>query len=101
MKKEQLLEVSEIELTYRTKVKAKDRPRILCSEDSYQVLLKHWSDDIELRERFNILLLNRSMRVLGMVNISTGGIWPRRHKNRISIIMLIHNKNCYFSGVIE
>ncbi len=67
--------VSEIELHYRTNVKPSERPKITCSRDAYNILHQHWSEDkIELREEFKILLLNRANRVLGIVNISTGGV---------------------------
>ena len=74
MKKEKRFIASEIELRYRSKVPMKDRPQVLSSENSYQILLNHWSEDIEFREEFNILLLNKSFRVLGFLNISKGGI---------------------------
>ena len=32
-----------------------------------------WSDDLEIREEFNILLLNRANHVLGWFNVSVGG----------------------------
>ena len=67
--------VSEIELHYRTNVKPSERPKITCSQDAYNILFQHWSDEkLELREEFKILLLNRANRVLGIVNISTGGV---------------------------
>lgn len=67
--------VSEIELHYRTNVKPSERPKITCSQDAYDILHQHWSDEkLELREEFKILLLNRANRVLGIVNISTGGV---------------------------
>ncbi|MBL7915956.1 MAG: hypothetical protein JNL49_13055 [Bacteroidia bacterium] len=31
-----------------------------------------WSDDLEIREEFNILLLNRPNHVLGWFNVSVG-----------------------------
>lgn len=67
--------VSEIELHYRTNVKPSERPKINCSQNAYDILHQHWSDEkLELLEEFKILLLNRANRVLGIVNISTGGV---------------------------
>lgn len=67
--------VSEIELHYRTNVKPSERPKITCSQNAYDILHQHWSDEkLELLEEFKILLLNRANRVLGIVNISTGGV---------------------------
>ncbi len=65
--------VSEVELTYKSKVKASDRPQIISSQNAYDVLLQHWSDQIEFVEEFNLLLLNRANRVLGFYNVSKGG----------------------------
>jgi len=59
--------VSEVELIYKSKVKAADRPFIKCSADIEKVL-RHFYDEntIELQEQFNVLYLNRGHRVLGI-----------------------------------
>jgi DNA repair protein RadC len=68
-------QVTEIQLSYKTRIKASDRPKIACSEDAYNILKEYWNEGtMELREEFKILLLNRANRVLGIVNISTGGV---------------------------
>lgn len=65
--------VSEISLTYRSKVAAKDRPKISSSQDAYELLHTTWDKDkIELQEQFIILLLSQSNRVLGKVLLSSG-----------------------------
>lgn len=65
--------VSEIELIYRSKIKASDRPKIGSSADAYHILLQAWDPDkIEFVEQFNVLLLSRNNRVLGIYTISTG-----------------------------
>jgi DNA repair protein RadC len=70
-----LFEVSEIELVYKTKVKASERPQITSSKSAYEVLLKAWDENkIEFVEQFKVLLLNRANRVLGVYEVSTGGI---------------------------
>lgn len=67
--------VSEIELIYRTKVKASDRPQIKSSNDAYTLALSTWNPDtIELFEQFKVLFLNNASRVLGIYEISSGGI---------------------------
>ena len=68
-----LFTVSEVELTYRNKVKASDRPQVTCSQNSYDILLNNWSDQLEWVEEFNLLLLNQANRVLGFYNVSKGG----------------------------
>ncbi len=71
----QLYHVAEVELTYKTKVKASQRPQINCSSDAYGLFKQVWEEGkIELVEQFKVLLLNRSNRVLGLVNVSSGGV---------------------------
>lgn len=66
-------QASEMQLIYKTKVKASDRPKVTKSEDVYQLLKAHYDDNlIELREEFMVLLLNRANCVLGHIPISTG-----------------------------
>lgn len=68
-----LFSVSEVELSYKSKVNPSDRPQIISSHTAYDVLLSNWSDHIELVEECNILLLNRANRVLAFFNVSKGG----------------------------
>lgn len=97
-----LPQVSEIQLTYRSKVKATERPQIRCSGDALNILWGYWSkDDIELLESFNILLLDRANRVMGFINISKGGVagtvvdakivFAAALKARASALILAHN----------
>ena len=37
-------QVAEIELTYKSKVKASDRPQIVNSQTAFDILLFNWSD---------------------------------------------------------
>ena len=78
---EQLIEtqdwnmVSEVELIYRSKIKASQRPKVSRSREAYELLLKHWDKDkIELMEQFKVVFLNRCHRVMGIYDLSTGGI---------------------------
>ncbi|MEI6949845.1 JAB domain-containing protein [Paraflavisolibacter sp. H34] len=68
-------QVAEVELVYRSKVKASDRPQIITSYDAYQIFLQNWDPGkIELLEQFRVLYLNRASRVLGLFHASSGGI---------------------------
>ena len=68
-------QLAEIEISYRPNFKATERPQIDSSNKAYQILLENWNQDrIELVEEFKIILLNRRNRILGMVNISQGGM---------------------------
>jgi len=70
-----LYEVAEIELRYKSKVKASDRPKIETSKDAYNVLMKSWDENkIEFVEQFKVLFLNKANKVLGIYEVSTGGI---------------------------
>lgn len=72
MEKEKL---AEIELTYRPSVKFTEQPKIVTSKDAYQVLIKYWDEGkINFIEQFRIALLNRANYVIGVVELSTGGI---------------------------
>ena len=67
--------VSEIELIYKSKSKASDRPRINTSKEAYDVFIQLWDKDkIELIEQFAALFLNQANRVLAVYKVSTGGI---------------------------
>lgn len=69
------LNVAEVELVYKSKIKASDRPHISHSKATADLLRGLWDQDkIDFVEQFNVLLLNRANRVLGIVNISTGGV---------------------------
>lgn len=68
-------QVSEIQLSYRTHVRPSQRPIIRMSNDAYQILKDHWDESrLEFIEQFKVLLTNRANKVLGIVEISTGGI---------------------------
>lgn len=70
-----MFEVAEIQLSYKSKVKASLRPKITCSKDAEQVLRRVWDNDkLEFVEQFKILLTNRADRVLGVFDVSLGGM---------------------------
>jgi len=76
-------------------------PKITCSSDAVEVLRSIWSDQIEYREEFVILCLNRANKVLGYSKISSGGtsgtvadpkiIFQIALKSNASSIILSHN----------
>jgi DNA repair protein RadC len=67
--------VSEIELVYKSKVKASERLQIKSSKDAYFLLKSCWDQGkIEYFEQFKILFLNNSLKVLGLYEMSSGGI---------------------------
>ncbi|MGO4770884.1 RadC family protein [Flavobacterium sp. W22_SRS_FK3] len=97
-----LLIVSEIELSYKTRVKAIDRPKITSSVEAYNITMQLWNaNTIEFFEESKILLLNNSNKVLGVYTISSGGIsgtlvdlrliFAAALKANATGIILIHN----------
>src|SRR3954471_5159139 len=97
-----LYKVSEVELIYKTKVKASERPQITTSKDAYNIFIKLWDENkIEFVEQFKVLFLNRANKVLGAFDVSTGGISgtvadPRvifvaALKSNSSAILISHN----------
>ena len=75
IKKQDLLKVSEVELFYRSKIKASERPQVSSTKDAYSIFIQTWDDGkIELIEQFKVLFLNRRHKVLGLFEVSSGGI---------------------------
>lgn len=67
--------VAEVELVYKTKVKASERPLIRTSRDCYETLKKVWDENkMEMQEEFKVLLVNKGNRVTGVYEASSGGI---------------------------
>lgn len=67
--------VAEVELVYKTKVKASERPLIRDSKDIHDVLKQIWDENkIEMVEEFKVLFLNRANRIIGVYDASSGGI---------------------------
>ena len=97
-----LFQVAEINVTYKPKFKASERPKVGSSREVYSLLFNNWDlDKIELQEQFKILLLNRANKVLGIYEVSTGGmsgtvadpklIFGTALKGCASSIILAHN----------
>ena len=75
MKTDQKSVVAEIKISYRPVIKPSQRPKVAASWEVYQLLKDNWDEEkLELQEQFKIMLLNRGNRVLGIAEISTGGI---------------------------
>lgn len=69
------LTATEVRLVYKTKVKASDRVQLNGSRDTYKFLISTWDEDkLELQEEFKVILMNRHNRVLGLYELSTGGV---------------------------
>jgi len=70
-----LYEVAEIQLTYKSNVKPSLRPKISTSRDAFTILKENWDESkIEFVEQFKVMLTNRAQKVLGIMEVSTGGV---------------------------
>ena len=94
--------VQEVQIVYRPKFKASERPQVSTSQEVHCILFNNWDlDKIELQEQFKILLLNRANRVIGIYEVSSGGmsgtvadpklIFSTALKAGASSIILSHN----------
>ncbi|MBY0477653.1 MAG: JAB domain-containing protein [Chitinophagaceae bacterium] len=67
--------VAEVELVYKTKVKASERPKVNSSKDIYNILKQVWDENkIDMLEEFKVIFLNRANRATGVYDASSGGI---------------------------
>jgi len=97
-----LFRVAEVELVYRSKIPASERPKVTCSKDVYRLFIENWNQDkIEYLEEAKLLLLNRRSGALGIYNLSSGGtagtvvdpklVFTAALKGNASSIVLAHN----------
>ena len=66
--------LAEIQVSYRTTVKASERRKITTSKDAESIFREIWSSGMEFKEEFYIILLNRANQVLGWYKVSEGGM---------------------------
>lgn len=67
-------QIQEVELVYKSKVKASLRPVVTTAKQAYEVLWQTWDKNkVELQEQFKVLLLNRGGKAVGIYELSTGG----------------------------
>jgi DNA repair protein RadC len=94
--------LSEVELSYKPKIRPSLLPTITTSQIAYEVLKYNWNAGrLEMQEEFKVLLLNRANKAIGIYHASIGGITgtvadPRLiliaalKRNAVSIV-LAHN----------
>ena len=94
--------VAEVQVSYKPDYNINERPKITSSQQTY-CLLKQQLDmgRIAFLEEFKVILLNRSNHVLGIVDISMGGVsgtyvdpkvvFATALKANCSSIILVHN----------
>jgi len=75
IKQNELNQIAEVALIYKSKVKPSERPKITSSKDAADLFRNNWDENkIEFIEQFKALLLNKSNKVLGVIEISSGGV---------------------------
>ena len=65
--------IAEIAISYSSRIKASDRTQITKSDKAYEVFLEAFPS-LEHKEYFYALFLDRANRVLGVYQVSSGGI---------------------------
>ncbi len=97
-----LFQVAEISISYSSKVKPSERPKIGNSKDAHQILRDNWDEGtMEHREEMRVLLLDWMNKVLGIFLVSVGGlagtvcdpkvVFQAALKANASSIILAHN----------
>ena len=87
--------VSEIELIYRRKVKASERPKVASSHDAYELFRENWDDlKINLLEEFKVLLLDRNNHCMGIYTLSSGGVSGTYVDAKLIFAMALKARSC-------
>ena len=94
-------EVAEIELTYKSTILPSEMAHVDSAYSAYGLFINNWSNQLELREEFNVIFLNRQNKALGFYNASKGGIagtvvdtkliFTAALKCKASALILAHN----------
>ena len=67
------MELTEILISYKNK--NQDAVKVSSSVEVYNFILNHWDDDtLDIQENVKMLLLNSSNTILGVYDVSRGGI---------------------------
>lgn len=94
MKQQPLLlledEVAEIQVNYSSRVKNKDRIKVVQAHTAEQLFRQAWdSGKLELQESFKVMLLNRNNQLLGIVTVAEGGITQTQVDMRLMIGIIL------------
>src|SRR3990167_11411668 len=93
-----LYNISEIEVSYKTKVKAAYRHKVNVSKDTADICRSLYKDGtIEWREEMTMLCLNRQNQVLGYFRLSAGRTAGTVMDTKIIFQIAL---NCNASGII-
>lgn len=71
----QEFKVCEVKLSYKPNFSLSERPQISNSQTAYGIFKAHWDEETrQFLESFKVLLLNKASRVLGLLDLSLGGM---------------------------
>lgn len=65
--------VNEVQILYKPNLNLENSLRLISAKNANEFLKTIWEDDIEYRERFYVVYLNRNSNILGYNLISMGG----------------------------
>ena len=83
--------LSEIELHYKNQ--SNHKIKVTSSLSAFEVLKESWNTNtIELQEEFKLLLLDRDNKVLGLYNLSKGGIAGTVVDVRLMMVVALKSK---------
>lgn len=69
------IQAAEVQLVYKSRIPAERRMQVRTSIDAFRILWESWDkNSIEHHEEFKIMLLNNKNAVLGIAEVSRGGI---------------------------
>ena len=87
--------VAEVELVYKTKVKPSERPLVKSAKECYELLKLTWDENkIEFVEQFKVILMNKANRVLGIYELSTGGVSSTVVDTKLVFIAALKANSC-------
>lgn len=66
--------LSEIKVSYKPRIPSNERTKVNGSFEVYKKAKDIWENDINYIERVKILLTDRKMSIIGLYNLSKGGI---------------------------
>ncbi|HXB42741.1 MAG TPA: JAB domain-containing protein [Puia sp.] len=95
IKQNEMYKIAEVEVSYRTKVKASDRPKVIRAEDAYKIFLQKWDrNKIELLEEFKVMYLNRASHVMFIYDLSSGGLTGTIADPRLIFVIALQTAAC-------
>ncbi|MEH0156456.1 JAB domain-containing protein [Limibacter armeniacum] len=69
------MKIAEIKVSFKEQIQVKDTPIISSSKDAFNCFWQSWNhDEIEMRESFYLMLLNRANHVKGIMEVFKGGV---------------------------